>query len=630
MKNKAKWPSGLSAAWGSMLCVVVGIVSAAPFDPDLGYGVQGRVTFSTGQAPALIGRPVLQPDGKLIVTGSRTTQVGALAGAELFARRFNVDGSSDAGFGTNGESRFSVRGSDAINMITLQADGKIVLAVSAQEPCTIVTLGGCINSAGQLALLVSAIVRLRTDGALDTTLGGKGFVEATDFYGGYAVAVQPDGKLILLGTTSSPRARIFNWKLARFTAEGTRDAGFNGGQSVSSRCDAFGYSVLVQPDGGIVVGGDDGVFYAESAANPGFCIERLFPDGSHDLVFNQGNLRTYLGFNVALATLTVLPGGKLLAVGRGIRVENSLSPSGYETGVIAARYDTNGVLDPAYGNGGIWFVPVADQYWYVDFTFARDGGLVVAGYEYPSPPAGSPQQYRTALLKVTENGHVDAAFGVNGIARGPFGADRLAGFLRDVEDRWFLIGATKLPDLNASGLIERYQGERPDSVPVIEFYNVTLKHYFLTASAAEAAGVDAGAAGPGWQRTGENFRAWQPVGAGSLVGVPQLAQTVCRFYGTPGRGPNSHFYTINMPECDFVRRDPGWTFENYAFYAYAPLTTPAGNVCPGGMLPVYRVYNNRFPQNDSNHRYMTSGATYQQMQQLGWMGEGVVFCAAAQ
>lgn len=627
MKNKAKWPSGLSAAWGSMLCVVAGIAGAAPFDPDLDYGVQGRVTFSTGQPQALIGRSVLQSDGKLIVTGARTTQVGALAGAELFARRFNVDGSPDVGFGTNGESRFSVRGRDAINMITLQADGRIVLAVSAQEPCTIVTLGGCLNSAGQFAPLVSAIVRLRTDGTVDNTLSGKGYVEATDFYGGYAVAVQPDGKLLLLGTAGLARAHIFNWRLARFEADGTRDASFNGGQTVSSRCEAFGYSVLVQPDGGIVVGGDDGVFYADSAVNPGFCIERLFPDGSHDLAFNQGQLRTNFGINVSLASLTVLPGGKLLAVGRGIGV--TATPT-YESGVIAARYAANGALDAAYGDGGTWFVPVADFYWYVDFTFARDGGFVAAGYEYPSPPAGSPQQYRTALLKVTENGHVDAAFGVNGIARGPFGADRLAGFLRDVEDRWFLISATTLPDLNTGGLIERYKGERPESVRVIEFYNVDLKHYFITASPAEAAGIDAGAAGPGWQRTGENFRAWQPASAASLAGVPQLARTLCRFYGTPGRGPNSHFYTIDVPECDFVRQDPGWTFENYAFYAYAPLTTPVGNACPGGLLPVYRVYNNRFAQNDSSHRYMINAATYQQMQQLGWKDEGVVFCAAAQ
>ncbi|MBK9609735.1 MAG: hypothetical protein IPO58_26415 [Betaproteobacteria bacterium] len=628
MKESANRPRAWRGAWGMLLWAAAGLAGAAPFDLDPGYGTQGRVTFGTGQPDGQIGRSVVQADGKLVVTGSRPTQVDNQPGAELFARRFNADGSVDAGFGTNGESRFSVRGRDAINMITLDANGRIVLAVSAQEPCTNIPFGGCFNSAGQVAPLVSAVVRLRTDGALDATLAGKGYTEATDFYGGYAVAVQPDGKLLLLGTTGVARARIFNWNLARFNSDGTRDPGFNGGQSVASRCDAFGFAVLVQPDGGIVVGGDDSVFYADSAVNSGFCIERLFPDGSHDTAFNQGQLRTNFGINVSLLSMAVLPGGKLLAVGRGIQTHDTLPLASYDSGFIAARYFANGMPDSSYGNGGKWFVPVADYHGYVDFTFARDGGFVAAGYEYPVPPAGSAQQYRPTLLKVTADGQPDATFGAGGIARGPFGPDRPVGFLRDIEDRWYLISATTLPDLTAGALIERYKGERPESVPVIEFYNVNLQHYFITASAAEAAGIDAGAAGPGWQRTGGDFRAWQPVAAGTLNGVPQLARTLCRFYGTPGQGPNSHFYTIDVPECDFVRRDPGWTFENYAFYAYPPLATPTGNACPGGLAPVYRVYNNRYAQNDSNHRYTTSAATYQQMQQQGWAGEGVVFCAA--
>ncbi len=60
------------------------------------------------------------------------------------------------------------------------------------------------------------------------------------------------------------------------------------------------------------------------------------------------------------------------------------------------------------------------------------------------------------------------------------------------------------------------------------------------------------------------------------------------------------------------------------------LTAPTGNTCAGGLLPVYRVYNKGFIQNDSNHRYTTSTVSYQQMQQLGWRAEGVVFCATAQ
>jgi len=45
------------------------------------------------------------------------------------------------------------------------------------------------------------------------------------------------------------------------------------------------------------------------------------------------------------------------------------------------------------------------------------------------------------------------------------------------------------------------------------------------------------------------------------------------------------------------------------------------------MQPVYRVYNNRFAFNDSNHRYTTDPAVYNSMQQQGWLPEGVVMCS---
>ena len=57
---------------------------------------------------------------------------------------------------------------------------------------------------------------------------------------------------------------------------------------------------------------------------------------------------------------------------------------------------------------------------------------------------------------------------------------------------------------------------------------------------------------PIWRRTGFNFKAYGP-DAG--LGVP-----TCRFFGTPGFGPNSHFYTIDARECALVLMDPHWQF----------------------------------------------------------------------
>ena len=146
---------------------------------------------------------------------------------------------------------------------------------------------------------------------------------------------------------------------------------------------------------------------------------------------------------------------------------------------------------------------------------------------------------------------------------------------------------------------------------VAEFYNTTLNHYFLTADPIEGASIDRGGSGPGWLRTGTVFK------TGGL-------NAVCRFFGNPGVGPNSHFYTADAAECAAVKRDPGWKFESNDF-AITP--AGAGGTCPSALVPVYRAYNKRFAQNDSNHRITTNFTHYQKQISEGWAAEGIVMCA---
>ncbi|MEO8135510.1 MAG: hypothetical protein ABI831_16210, partial [Betaproteobacteria bacterium] len=166
----------------------------------------------------------------------------------------------------------------------------------------------------------------------------------------------------------------------------------------------------------------------------------------------------------------------------------------------------------------------------------------------------------------------------------------------------------------------------PGDALAIEFYNSTLNHYFITGNAEEAAGIDAGSAGPGWSRTGETWKIWL---GGPLPGATE----VCRFYGNPALnpqsgarlGPNSHFYTFQGAECEQVKGDPGWVLEApNRFFGLQPVA----GACPGGTLAIYRAYNNRFAQNDSNHRYTVKPAIYAQMVGMGWRGEGIVMCTA--
>ncbi|MEP7083464.1 MAG: S8 family peptidase [Betaproteobacteria bacterium] len=156
-------------------------------------------------------------------------------------------------------------------------------------------------------------------------------------------------------------------------------------------------------------------------------------------------------------------------------------------------------------------------------------------------------------------------------------------------------------------------------VNVVEFYNAPLDNYFITANANEAAAIDRGDAGPGWSRTGGNFKS-----GGSA--------NVCRFYGSLSPGPNSHFYTVDPGECAGLRAAQAltlgtqkrWNFESLDF-----LSTPTVNgSCPAQLIPVYRAYNNGFARGvDSNHRITVSAAAIQEVVNRGWINEGVVMCA---
>lgn len=145
----------------------------------------------------------------------------------------------------------------------------------------------------------------------------------------------------------------------------------------------------------------------------------------------------------------------------------------------------------------------------------------------------------------------------------------------------------------------------------IEFVNDRLGHYFLTAFPAEIAALDAGAHRGEWRRTGASFN----VGGASAV---------CRFYGLPPKGPDSHFFTVDAAECGKVMRDYApWTFEAHAF----SITAPAAGACPGGFVAVTRFYNNPSVGADMNHRYVRSAQVAAEMRGRGWIDEGVVMCA---
>jgi hypothetical protein len=160
---------------------------------------------------------------------------------------------------------------------------------------------------------------------------------------------------------------------------------------------------------------------------------------------------------------------------------------------------------------------------------------------------------------------------------------------------------------------------------VFEFYNPARDHYFLTQSRAEFRVLDVGCL-PGWRMmVPGGFNAKLPSDA------PQVGyQSVCRYYGRPEAGLDSHFYSASATECAAVAQlypDAFVLESSDAFEVFFPDVQTGA--CPATSTPVYRLYNNRA---DVNHRYVTSLGVRNAMALHGWIPEGygpdaVAFCA---
>ena len=158
--------------------------------------------------------------------------------------------------------------------------------------------------------------------------------------------------------------------------------------------------------------------------------------------------------------------------------------------------------------------------------------------------------------------------------------------------------------------------ERIETVraPVIEFYNATLDHYFVTQNTNEIATLDQGGF-KGWARTGESFLAFV-AGKSESLGRP-----VCRYYGVPVAGSSTHFYSASATECLELAGGANagqWTLESSDVFE-AALPARTSGICTVGQTALYRLWNGRA---DSNHRYTTSFSTREQMIAKGWISEG--------
>ena len=234
---------------------------------------------------------------------------------------------------------------------------------------------------------------LAADGDLDPTFGDAGIVTTTFPIGSFATdaAVQPDGRIVVVGSAAGPSASG-EFAVARYETSGALDDTFGDGGMLTTPIGPGGgdeaRDVAIQANGRIVVAGTD--------SWQRFAVVRYLPDGTLDPSFGgNGIVRTNFtpGDDVAWA-MDIQEDGKIVASGA----------AGFgQTGFQLARYRHNGSLDPTFGNGGT----VVTRYHGANaraIVLQPNGRIVVAGYQ----PGG------LALARYLPNGRLDPSFSGDG------------------------------------------------------------------------------------------------------------------------------------------------------------------------------------------------------------------------
>ncbi len=145
--------------------------------PTAGFGNAGRSESGPGELPQGANAMAVQPDGKILVAGP--------GGGNFGVGRVGTGGSYDPSFGPNGNGQVAIDfgGNDVANAMALQPDGKILVAGTDGDGF--------------------AVARLMPNGALDPSfgIGGKSTVNFTGIDVVHGMALQPDGKIVLVGET---------------------------------------------------------------------------------------------------------------------------------------------------------------------------------------------------------------------------------------------------------------------------------------------------------------------------------------------------------------------------------------------------------------------------------------------
>jgi len=296
-------------------------------------------------------------------------------------------GSAGGAFIGDGFESIDFGGTDTPQGVAIRSGGKIVVAGST-------TAGASASD--------FAVARSKRSGNIDDSFAGDGR-KTTDFRGSdeaFDVAIQPNGRIVVVGTTNADGHDDF--ALARYRKSGKLDDSFSGNGKAAPDFARVAYGVAIQENGRIVVAG---------GAKDDFALARYKRNGHLDDSFS-GNGKTTADFGRDDGTtrirrrkydsaydVAIQTNGKIVVVGTTQAHGNH--------DFALARYGRNGHLDHSFAADGTRIVTFGGSETAEGVAIQKNGRIVAAGSRRPSNPIGA----GFAVTRLKQCGGLDRSFG---------------------------------------------------------------------------------------------------------------------------------------------------------------------------------------------------------------------------
>jgi len=502
-----------------LLAFPVFFTNAQPGSLDKSFGTDGKtvINFGISTFPD-INKAVVQSDDKIIEIGSyHSSDISSPQG--FLSVRYSADGAFDYTYGDSGKKviQFSFAEDSYARDAVIQEDGKLLLA------------GYGIDYDIE-TIYYGIIIRMKTDGTLDSTFGEKGIVQPK-VNGSYsAIAVQADSKIIAVGGATS--STIVN----RFLENGVLDSTFgSNGFVYASRYFAF-LTCKIQPDKKIVMAG-----YNNQLTAKRFCLQRYMPDGAIDESFgNKGTVITDYGDDALIHDMALQPDGKIVVTG-----QTSVDDASYPLSFATARYNADGSLDSDFGIDGKVTTSLENKDCIAkSVLILKDNKILIGG-------SHSELKSDFIMVRLNTNGTTDSSFGENGMVFTNFGSP---GFLSSVllQSTGKIVAAGISGDGNdndendgASCALARYFNDAPPPIPITRIKRWLHKHGFTWEDCPPS--VCDNISGYAVQRSSNGVN-WTTVFSGRRSANSR--QPTANSYVDPSPLPGTNYYRLQTTSVD--------------------------------------------------------------------------------